>query len=87
VRTTSPVADGPEARFWAKGGWKTGDIGGSSSVGTVHVMGERSTSVQDPTWKGARNRACAFTVAALKTYPDLVQRWKEATRAIDRDDS
>lgn len=78
---------GPEARLWAKDSWKIGDICGSSFVGTVRVMGEQITSVEDSSWKGARNRACAFTVAALEKCPDLVQRWKEVTLAIDRDDT
>ena len=78
---------GPEARLWTKDHWKTGDKSGSSFVGTVHIMGEQIMSVVDPTWKGARNRACAFTVAALEKCPSIMQRWKEVTLAIDRDDS
>lgn len=76
---------GRDALLWEGKGWRRGSIDGSKSTATVNAMGQTIIAVVDPSWKVARNRACSLAVAVLEKHPELVDRWKKITAAIDRD--
>jgi endoribonuclease Dicer len=78
---------GRKTLVWQGSRWREASGEGSESTGTVKAVGKSIITVAEPTWKSARNRACALVVATLEKHPKLTERWQVVTTAIDRNNA